>query len=213
MVKKEAKLSTVKKRVNEFKCKLEYNTANQKVFRFHCIDCKMWESRINLMKNFNETWICPGTTVVEKYSLKKHINSAPHKQAVELGNKRNLGAASYTQEIIEKTPTRHGLKQMCTDYRKALEYKFNTAYYLALEERPFTDFPKLLTLQEKNGIKSIGKAYLTNNACTEFTDYRVEVTKNSLKTNITIANYYACFNNGRTDLSIIERGCLPVVSM
>ena len=85
MAKKEVKLSTVKKRENEFKCKLEYDVANQKVFRIHCIDCKMWKSRINLMKNFNETWISPGTTVVEKDSLKKHINSAPHKQAVELG--------------------------------------------------------------------------------------------------------------------------------
>ena len=37
----------------------------------------MWESRINSMKNFNETWISPGTMVVEKDSLKKHINSAP----------------------------------------------------------------------------------------------------------------------------------------
>ena len=89
MVKKEAKLSTVKKRVNEFKCKLEYDTANQKVFRFHCIDCKMWESRINLMKNFNETWICPGTTVVEK-------------QAVELGNKRNLGLLLTLKKSLRK---------------------------------------------------------------------------------------------------------------
>ena len=38
---------------------------------------------------------------------------------------------------------------MCTDDRKALECKFDSAYYLALKERPFTDFPELLTLQEK----------------------------------------------------------------
>ena len=101
------------------------------------------------MKNFNETWISPGTTVVKQDSLKKHINSAPHKQAVELAIKRNLGAASDTQEIIEKVPIRHGLKKMCTDDRKALEYKFNSAYYLALKQRPLTDFPELLPLQEK----------------------------------------------------------------
>ena len=73
------------------------------------------------MKNFNETWISPGPTVIEKDSLKKHINSALDKQAVELGIKRNLGAASYTQEIIEKTLIGHGLKKMCTDDQKALE--------------------------------------------------------------------------------------------
>ena len=105
-------LSTVRKWENKFKCKLEYNIANRKVFRLHCINYKTWESRINSMKNFNERWIKPGTTVVEKDSLKKHINSAPHKQAVELGIKRNLRAASYTQEIIEKTPIGHGLENV-----------------------------------------------------------------------------------------------------
>ena len=91
--------------------------------------------------------------------------------------------------MIEKTLIGHDLKKMCTDDRKALEHKFNSAYYLALKERPFTDFPELLTLQEKNGIKNIDKAYLTNIACTEFTDYIAEVTKNSLKTDIGNANY------------------------
>ena len=98
---------------------------------------------------FSETWISSGTTFVKKDSLKKHINSALKKQAVGLGIKRNLGAASYTQEIIEKTSVGNGLKKMYTDDRNVLEYKFHSAYYLALKERPFTDFPELLTLQEK----------------------------------------------------------------
>ena len=63
-----AKLSTVRKWENEFKCKLEYKIAHQKVFRLHCINYKTWESRINSMKNINERWISPGTTVVEKDS-------------------------------------------------------------------------------------------------------------------------------------------------
>ena len=58
--------------------------------RFRYIDCKTRESRINLMKNFNETWISPGTMVIEKDSLKKHVNSAPHKQKGNLGFKENL---------------------------------------------------------------------------------------------------------------------------
>ena len=157
------------------------------------------------MKNFNETWISLGNMVVKKVSLKKHTHSASYKQAVKLGNERNLGAASYTQEVIEKTPTGHGLKKMCTDDRKALEYKFNSSYYLALKERPFTDFPELLILQEKNGTKNIGQAYLVNTACAEFTDYIVEVTKDSLETDIANANYYACLNDESTDSRTIEQ--------
>ena len=47
----------------------------------------------------NEIWISPGTAV----------NSAPHKQVIKLGIKRNFGAASCTQ-IIEKMSVGHGLK-------------------------------------------------------------------------------------------------------
>ena len=72
-------------------------------------------------------------------------------------------------------------------------------------EKEDPDFPELLALQEKNGIKNISKAYLTNNTCSEFTDYITEVTKDSLKTNIANTNYYTCLNDGRTNSSIIEQ--------
>ena len=88
------------------------------------------------------------------------MNSASHEQAVELGIKRNLGDASYTLEIIEKTPIGHGLKRMCRDDKKHLEYEFNNAYYLAMKGRPFTDFPELLTLQEKMVSKILVKLIL-----------------------------------------------------
>ena len=48
---------------------------------------------------------------------------------------------------------------------------------IAVKEGPFTDFPELLTLDEKNDTKNIGKVYLTNNICAEFTDYIAEVTR------------------------------------
>ena len=49
---------------------------------------------------------------------------------------------------------------MCTEDRKALECKFDSAYYLALKERPFTDFPEFLTLEEKMVSKTLVKLIL-----------------------------------------------------
>ena len=60
---------------------------------------------------------------------------------------------------------------MGTDDKKTLAIKFNTAYYLAKNERPLRDYPELLELQEKNRVRDIGKAYLTGRKCTEFTKY------------------------------------------
>ena len=56
MARKEAKLSTVKKWEKVFKCKLEYDIANQKVLRLRCVHCKTCQSRINSMKNLHKTW-------------------------------------------------------------------------------------------------------------------------------------------------------------
>ena len=38
---------------------------------------------------------------------------------------------------------------------------FNTAYYIAKNERPFSDFNQLCTLQVKNGV-TLGETYLND---------------------------------------------------
>ena len=47
----------------------------------------------------------PGTTVVKKDILKKHTNSAPHKQATELGTKKTLGLL----HTLKKSTRKHQL--------------------------------------------------------------------------------------------------------
>ena len=59
---------------------------------------------------------------------------------------------------------------MCTDDKKALFVKFNTAYLIPKKERPFHDYQDLLELQKKNRVQNIGKAYLTCQKCAEFTE-------------------------------------------
>ena len=42
---------------------------------------------------------------------------------------------------------------MATRDKEVLENRFNSAYYLTKKERPYSDFPDLIELQEKNGVK------------------------------------------------------------
>lgn len=56
-------------------------------------------------------------------------------------------------------------------------------------------------MQENNDIKS----YLTNNAWLEVKYYIVEVMKDSLKSDIANANYYACLNDGSINSSVTEQ--------
>ena len=66
-----------------------------------------------------------------------------------------------------------GWVQGTDDKKKSLVIKVNTAYCLNTNERSFSDYPELLELQEKNGMRNIGKAYLTVQSnykkCAEFT--------------------------------------------
>ena len=59
--------------------------------------------------------------------------------------------------------------------------KFNTAYYLAKNETPFNNFPELIKLQEKNEVRDIMKAYLTDKKCAEFTKYITNVITEELE--------------------------------
>lgn len=47
---------------------------------------------------------------------------------------------------------------------------FNTAYYVAWKEKPFSDFRSLVELQRKNGL-TLGDQYLNDKACKQFVDY------------------------------------------
>ena len=53
--------------------------------------------------------------------------------------------------------------------KQTLTIRFNTAYYLAKHERPYSEFGDLLTLQEKNGVKT-SDMYRNERAGAKFID-------------------------------------------
>ena len=97
------------------------------------------------------------------------------------------------------------MKRIGTDDKKALVIKFNTAYYLAKNERPFSDCPEVLELQEKNGVRDIGKAYLTDKKCAEFTKNIAHVIRTELDNDLQNCNYIMCLNDESIGSSITEQ--------
>ena len=63
--------------------------------------------------------------------------------------------------------------------REILRVFFNTAYCLVKQEQPFSDYPALLKLQFKNGVKEF-KSYTNDRAAAGFTDAVGDVMKDSL---------------------------------
>ena len=206
---KEANLKTVKKWEKEFEAEFEYDLRGGKVCTLRCLTCKRWEPRIRSLKNFSPKWISPGSTTIDKDCVKKHIQSLQHQEAVKITKKSLLGDV-YKQLVVEKTPIGQGLKRMCESDRKSLNVKFNCAYYLAKQERPYRDYSDLLSLHEKNGV-GVGKSYLHDRAAANFTFHIAEVTRESLKTDLANANFYSVLNDGSTDSGVIEQELIYVL--
>ena len=135
---------------------------------FSCTVCKRWEKRIKSMKNLSSTWISPGSESVTKDSVEKDVEGEQHLAAVDHAQRSLLGGAAYHAKVIEETPIGRGLKKMCEKDKEMMRTRFNSAYYLAKREHPFTDFPDLLVLNDKNKYPNIGRGYRNDNASQKF---------------------------------------------
>ena len=145
-----ASLKTVKAWEKEFSCTFEYDLTGSNVTRLRCSICKRWENRINLVKGFTLNWIRPGTHSIKKDGVKSHCSSAQHIEANRLDQRSKMGAQPYLESIVKNSPIGRGLRKMCVKDKASLRVKFNSVYYLAKKERPFSDYSDLLVLQTKN---------------------------------------------------------------
>ena len=93
----------------------------------------------------------------------------------------------------------------------SIRIKFNSAYYLAKMERPFSDYNNLLKLQIKNKVICIKPKYESRNQAALFTDYIVGNMKNFLDESVGNARYFPCLIDGSTDSSVTEHEVVYVL--
>ncbi|XP_028408661.1 zinc finger protein 862-like [Dendronephthya gigantea] len=208
-----AALKTVQRWEKEFGCEFDYDMRDGFVVRIRCKLCTKWESRINGMKNFSTTWIHPGSESVKKHSVQGHTNSIAHMEAKRIEDKSKMGIEAYMNRVVDETPIGQNFKNMCMSVkdRESLRIKFNSAYYLAKQERPFSDFSELLKLQSKNNILNIGESYTTDRAAAQFVNVIGEVTRESLEADLAKARYYSILSDGSTDVSTTEQELVYVL--
>ena len=166
--------------------------------------CIRWEKRITSFKNVSYSFLRPGTTSVKKDTIKSHCLSEPHKYAVNLDTKSKLGEIPYLESVVQHTPIGKAIKNMCAEDKNACHVLFNSAYYLAKQERPFLDFSNLLKLQEKNKTPGIKACYRNDRACGNFIDSIGKVIKENISKDLAKARYFCVLSDGSTDTSILE---------
>lgn len=106
-----------------------------------------------------------GTSTFRKDTLLFHWKSQSHtkcaeRQSVKLKSKTSKGSHLVGQ-IVEC------VKRMDNNLAEKCGKLFNTVYFVCKQEMPFTSYPTLIALQEKNGL-DVGSFYRSDNACRRY---------------------------------------------
>ncbi|XP_038066737.1 zinc finger protein 862-like [Patiria miniata] len=81
---------------------------------------------------------------------------------------------------------------------------FRTAFYLAKSERPFRDFPGLLSLQDINYNDTLGNHYANDKQAKTFISYMGEENNNNISQMLNQNSFISVICDGSTDKGIIE---------
>ena len=143
-----------------------------------------------------------GTNKFRKDPLYKHEKSTCHIACVNhqcyLDSKGKLGSAT-------STAIGRGILALHEKHRKRLMILFNTAYGLAKKNIPFTDFPTVCSIQEKNGLVGLlGEIYITDKAAKHFTSSIAKTMRQKTAVDLHKARFVSVMSDGSTDTTIVE---------
>ncbi|XP_070566900.1 zinc finger protein 862-like [Ptychodera flava] len=142
-----------------------------------------------------------GTSNFRLSSITKHEVSEPNKKAVGVFKVRQL------EGTRTNAPIEQGFINVEREQIKKIEKLFRTAYYLAIAERPFSDFPSLCTLQELNEVE-LGSAYKNDKQAYTFLHFIAEVQREELKSLVDRSVLFSLLIDSATDVAIIDEEIL-----
>jgi hypothetical protein len=120
--------------------------------------------------------------------VKYHKDSELHKESI-----RRQSAAKEKAKG-EVTPIQQSLMKLDEAWMLEMEKLFTTAYYVAVHERPFSDFPKLLELQTVNGL-SLGDTYCNEMAGKKFVQHIAGTYFDDLQTSLVNSPFISIFSD------------------
>ena len=94
-------------------------------------------------------------------------------------------------------------KDMQSQERKEMEAKINTAYFVAKEELPFSQFEGLLSLQRKNGV-TLNNTYANKTSCAELVSFLSDGFRDDLICEVNSKIYFSLMADGTADFGGTE---------
>ena len=202
-----AKLKTVENWERDLSVNLikSLSTDRKKVEVLKCSVCVEFSTRICSTAGYSQSWV-DGTTSVKLDSLKKHVQGRSHQHAKHLFDQKTLGE-QFSKEVVIQSPIGRGLKKMAEIDRKVMITRFNTAYYLAISERPYSDTEEFIKLNEMNGMICSPK-FRNERSMATLTDSIADNLKQELVEELKKTRYFSLLTDGSTDKGICEQEAL-----
>ena len=104
-----------------------------------------------------------------------------------------------------------GILALYENHRKRLMILFNTAYGLAKKNRPFTDFPTVGSILEKNRLVGpLGEIYIIDKAAKHFTSSIAKTMRQKTAADLHKAMFVSVMSDGSPDTTIVEQEVVNV---
>ena len=122
-----------------------------------------------------------------------------------------FGAEAYHKNIVMNSSiAKSFFLSLSNEDWEVLCIKMNTVYHVIKNKDLYTDYPKLLKLQTKNGVPQLLKSktqasYATDDAGAIFVNFIGRYNVDLLKKDLDKINYFSILTDGSTDASITEQ--------
>ena len=135
-----------------------------------------------------------GCTTLRKNTVDSHSRNRRHMRCMEAyRNAKKPGQAPMEKLLTTMPPL----------VQEKMTKLFRTAYYVAQQGRPFTDFGNLVKLQNLNGA-ALGETYANDHRCKDFVGYFNEAYSDRLKNLIEDSSYISLLCDGSTDSGMFD---------
>ena len=94
------------------------------------------------------------------------------------------------KRVMEKPPSERPMEKL-TQLMSEMEL-FRNAFYVAKEDKPFSDFPDLLKLQRVHGVK-IGQSYCNDKQARTFISFIYEEQRHKIAVEVNDTNFFWVF--------------------
>ncbi|XP_078610753.1 zinc finger protein 862-like [Branchiostoma floridae x Branchiostoma japonicum] len=143
-----------------------------------------------------------GTKSLRLPNITSHEASPAHVTAC---NKKDASMLA-----VQNRPMPMAVQRMEAKKVDQMSTLFRSAYYLAKQARPFSDFPMLMKLQRSNGLATVGKTYLNDKEARVFVDYIAQTIRSDMITHIQTSDFVSVLADGSTDRGAIEEEVVHV---